>query len=536
MRWWVTGSPHARTCVRFCRCLRSASAAISAAQTEAATSIAARERHGDGGAEVLAAAEAGMSRSEATGQVKTAATLRGIPRLREAVESGRVSRANAKQLASAVNKAGAGAVESDSGLLEAAETMRPEQFAKQARRWSVDRQGDDGAGEHARQRARRRLSVWDGDDGMVHLRGEFDKVAGTRIANRLRQQARCLQDTDRKNGAGAERRSLDQCMADALDELTGRSNASEDGGGGSASNGTSARPPADICVMVHADDETGKLVAELPDRTRLPRSVLDALSCDAAITGVICDRQGSPIWRSYASRRATEAQKQILFATYDGCLHCGVDPGICQIHHIEPVWLGGKTEINNLVPLCWGCHNLIHEHGWWIFKRTLGHHTMHPPDNLRHGPAHAPDHPVVYRSASSVNNGEPTPAFADAVPGSAHRRRGPPVNGRLLADDPPTQTCSVLNSRTAQRRELDWPGGNTHPAGSADPEAPDLGRPTTRNLDFRPSDDTGAVRQDCAILAMKWLNPSIVRQDLRIFGCCVLWLYRAEQGFACWRG
>ena len=482
--------------------LKSASAAISTAQTAAAASIAARERHGDGGAEMLAEA-AGLSRSEARGQVKTAATLRKVPVLREAVESGRVSRANARQLASAVEKAGAGAVESDSGLLKAAETMRPEQFAKEARRWSVDRQGDDGAGEHARQRARRRLRVWDGDDGMVHLHGEFDKVAGTRIANRLRRQARRLLDADKKT-PGTGRRTFDQCMADALDALTGRGQAgglgvgnTGDGtsngtsarptaadndpaglepgdntanrtspmptaadndpaglgpGGGTANgtsprptaadsdpaglgpgggtaNGTSARPSADICVMVHADDETAKLIAELPDRTRLPRSVLDALSCDAAIAGVICDRQGSPIWRSYASRGATETQRQILFAKYGGCFHCGANPGLCQIHHIEPVWLGGKTEINNLVPLCWGCHNLIHEHRWWILKRTLGHHSMHPPEHTRHGPAHQPDHPVLYRTAPPANGGQPDPAPASAAPGSAHRRRGPPPNG-----------------------------------------------------------------------------------------------------------
>ena len=463
--------------------LKSASAAISTAQTAAAASIAARERHGDGGAEMLAEA-AGLSRSEARGQVKTAATLRKVPVLREAVESGRVSRANARQLASAVEKAGAGAVESDRGLLKAAETMRPEQFAKEARRWSVDRQGDDGAGEHARQRARRRLRVWDGDDAMVHLHGEFDKVAGTRIANRLRHQARRLLDADNKT-PGAGRRTFDQCMADALYALTGRGQAGGIGVGdtsdgdtgdgtsngtsarptaadsdpaglepgdntanrtsprptaadndpaglepnGGTANGTGVRPSADICVMVHADDETAKLIAELPDRTRLPRSVLDALSCDAAIAGVICDRQGSPIWRSYASRGATETQRQILFAKYGGCFHCGANPGLCQIHHIEPVWLGGKTEINNLVPLCWGCHNLIHEHRWWILKRTLGHHSMHPPKHTRHGPAHQPDHPVLYRTAPPANGDQPDPAPAGAAPGSTHRRRGPPPNG-----------------------------------------------------------------------------------------------------------
>ncbi|MDE0162764.1 MAG: DUF222 domain-containing protein, partial [Acidimicrobiaceae bacterium] len=220
--------------------LKSASAAIFAAQTAAARSVGVRERHGDGGAEMLAEA-AGLSRNEARGQVKTATTIRKVPVLREAVESGRVPRANAARLAAAVEQVGAAEVQSDHELLQAAESMRPEQFAKEARRWSADRRDDDGAGEHARQRARRRLRVWDGDDGMVHLHGEFDKVAGTRIANRLRRQARGLLDADKKApDTGARRRSFDQCMADALDNITGRGPTG--GRPDTTTDGTGGRP------------------------------------------------------------------------------------------------------------------------------------------------------------------------------------------------------------------------------------------------------------------------------------------------------
>ena len=221
-------------------------------------------------------------------------------------------------------------------------------------------------------------------------------------------------------------------MADALDNLTHHGTATTTGRGSvstgrGGSTGGGGRPAVDICVMVHTDDDTARLVAELPDRTRLPRRVLDALSCDAAIAGVICDRQGSPIWRSYASRGATDAQKQILYATYGGCFNCGTNPGVCQIHHIEPVWAGGRTEINNLVPVCWGCHDLIHEHRWWILKRTLGKHTMHPPDGPRHGPAHQPDHPTVYRKAGSRSadhpRAVPAASAAAAEAGSTDRSR-----------------------------------------------------------------------------------------------------------------
>ena len=152
-------------------------AILAVAQTSAAASIARRERHGDGGAEVLSQS-AGLSRQDARSQVKTARAVAEMPKLRDAVESGRVSVANATRLADAVGKTSAGAVDGDEELLAKAESMRPDQFAREARRWVVDRDGDDGRAEHARQRARRCVRVWDTDDGMLHLHGQFDPVTG----------------------------------------------------------------------------------------------------------------------------------------------------------------------------------------------------------------------------------------------------------------------------------------------------------------------------------------------------------------------
>ncbi len=156
-------------------------AAASAFQAGAARIIARAERHGDGGAQVLADAS-GLSRRDAHSQVKTAEAIGAVPAVRDAVESGRVSQANAKRLADAVEKTSAADVESDSELLAKAESMRPEQFAREARRWTADHQADGGESEHRRQRARRCVRIWtDDDDGMVHLRGQFDPVTGKRM-------------------------------------------------------------------------------------------------------------------------------------------------------------------------------------------------------------------------------------------------------------------------------------------------------------------------------------------------------------------
>ena len=357
----------------------------SAFQVAGAAAVAGRERHGDGGAEVLAAS-AGLSRREAHSQVKIAEALRSMPEAFDAVAEGRVSATNAKQLAAAVERTSAADVGSDCELLAKAESMRPEQFAREARRWVTDREDDGGESEHRRQRARRCVRVWDGDDGMVHLRGEFDAVTGRRIGNRLRAEAARMYDADKKNSKdSAERRSFPQCMADALDNLT--TNNLNAGGGG--------KPIADICVVAHVDDATGKLIAEIPGGDRLPRSVLEELACNARFTGVVYDTRGRPIWRAHSVRCATEAQRQMLIARDGGCFACGAHPDVCQAHHVRPVSQGGATSIANIVLACWGCHNKIHYFNWQIHGPP-GKRTLHPPDSVTYGPAHAPEQRLLH--------------------------------------------------------------------------------------------------------------------------------------------
>ena len=414
----------------------------SAFQVAGAAAVAGRERHGDGGAEVLAAS-AGLSRREAHSQVKTAEALRSAPAVRGAVESGRVPLANAKRLAEASAKTSAADVESDAELLAKAESMRPEQFAKEARRWVTDREDDGGESEHARQRARRCVRVWDADDGMVHLHGQFDAVTGRRIGNRLRAEAARMHDADKKSAKDSdrvERRSFAQCMADALESFTTNNNA-----------GGSGKPLADICVVAHVDDATGRLIAEIPGGDRLPPSVLEELACNAAITPAIYNTRGALLWQGHSKRTATSTQLKALKALYGGCFACGADFDMCQAHHVQPVSEGGPTNVDNMVPACWGCHNKIHYFNWQIHGPP-GKRTLHPPDTMNYGPAQGPDSELEFgpgaeyaprqtaRLSERPSRAQDSTAALvetdrDGPADEAHARTGPspPSRGRLFA-------------------------------------------------------------------------------------------------------
>ena len=478
-------------------------AQVSVLQADAAVVVSARERHGDSGVGVLARS-AGLSRQDAAGQVQTAQSLQSMPAVRDAVKTGQISVANAKTLARASAKTSAAQVDGDAELLEKAAELSVERFAREAGRWAVKRQDDGGEGEYRRQRARRRLSIWDGDDGMVHLRGELDPVAGAKVRKRFLLEAERLRRVD-LHSSGGEKRSLNQRMADALDTLTehgsihsnagsatpsghdsggtgaatnasrgasesdrgsseNRSDVSQtgdgggvgsasggvsqtgdgggvgsasggvsqtgDGGGdrGSASGGVSqtgdgggvnspesaslsltsggddssrtiggrkcgcgGRPSADITIVQHLSADGTDAFAEIAGGGVIPPSVLEEQFCNARIKGVVFSHKGLPLWHSHAKRLATKAQMSALRALYGACGGCGADMWVCQGHHIRPVSQGGPTNIDNMMLLCWACHQKVHHHRWRVVPDGRGLYTIAPPERIRYGPAHAPD-------------------------------------------------------------------------------------------------------------------------------------------------
>ncbi|MCY4294778.1 MAG: hypothetical protein OXC58_08105, partial [Acidimicrobiaceae bacterium] len=76
---------------------------------------------------------------------------------------------------------------------------------------------------------------YDTDDGMVALHGEFDKVTGTRLHNRLSHTANKLLNADKKLPE-AQRRKFPQCMADALQHYTTRTRTGSDSNSDDASS------------------------------------------------------------------------------------------------------------------------------------------------------------------------------------------------------------------------------------------------------------------------------------------------------------
>ena len=419
---------------------KSMRAKLDACQTHAAGILAARERHGDGGAGVLAQA-AGLSRKEAAGQVKTAQRLQALPDVQRAVESGQVSFANAKALADASEKTSPDRVANDSELLAKASSLPPDQFSREASRWSAQRKAESTEADWQRLRRRRRLRIWDGEDGMVHLRGEFDPVAGAKLCKRLHEQSEVLRREDRKH-PDIEQRGHDQRMADAIEALTA------DGAGDCANRRTGRR--ADISIVKHLSVDGTRDFAEIAGGAVIPRSVLEEHMCNARIAGIVFSDKGVPLWHGHTKTIAAEAQFRALIAKYGGCAGCGAPPLLCQAHHIRPVSQGGATDITNMIPLCWHCHQKVHYHGWKVVPDGRGLHTIEPSDRICHGPTHAteaePVHPPRRRDAALSRAGTPP---------SPSSRAGPPAD----VGSPRASGASARQSRVLPGTEPDGQEG-----------------------------------------------------------------------------
>ena len=63
---------------------------------------------------------------------------------------------------------------------------------------------------------------------------------------------------------------------------------------------------------------------------------------------------------------------------YRGCAIHGCTVGFdnCEVHHITWFRNGGKSDIDNLAPLCHKHHHLVHEGGWNLALDALRHLTV----------------------------------------------------------------------------------------------------------------------------------------------------------------
>ncbi len=132
----------------------------------------------------------------------------------------------------------------------------------------------------------------------------------------------------------------------------------------------------EIIVVVDTTVNDGPPSVDWGLPVEIPTRVLHALWGRADVHAVFV-RNGVVLYApgvldlGRTTRLANRAQRRALRAMYRRCAvpWCDVGFGRCKIHHV--IWWrrGGRTDMCNLLPLCWRHHQLVHEGGWEL---TLG--------------------------------------------------------------------------------------------------------------------------------------------------------------------
>ena len=86
------------------------------------------------------------------------------------------------------------------------------------------------------------------------------------------------------------------------------------------------------------------------------------------------------------TRLANRAQRRALRALYSTCAipGCSVSYDRCKLHHIEWWRNGGRTDLDNLLPVCTHHHSKIHDAGWDVSLGANRELTVRFPDGTVH--------------------------------------------------------------------------------------------------------------------------------------------------------
>ncbi len=123
-------------------------------------------------------------------------------------------------------------------------------------------------------------------------------------------------------------------------------------------------------------------ICELDNGIPIPVSTVRRLCCDANVFPVVLAGDGEVLDVGQSVRTATAAQRKALRAMHRTCAHPGCRTVVddCKMHHIEFFRHGGKTSVDNLLPLCERHHHLVHEGGWRLTMTAGRVATWRRPD------------------------------------------------------------------------------------------------------------------------------------------------------------
>jgi hypothetical protein len=338
--------------------------------TEAKVSSRMRELHATAGAAPAADQHSrcgGVSAGEGRRKDRRAEAIEQAPSFGEALAEGTIGAEHVDALANATSRLDDDVrgqlLGHEDDLLDDATRMTPEQFARSCRDLIRRLERDNGIERNRRQRHETFLSrKLNAASGMIEGRFAFHPELADQVFGAVdREVAAMVAEGERKRQPEFVRRTVDRnrLAAEALGRLV-------------AGGHDRIRPlAADITYLVdHRSATTGRLhersICETGSGLPVPPTSIARALCDGSVTPVIVDADGVVLDAGRTIRHPNRQQRRALRAMYRTCAigDCDVPFDRCEIHHILPWELGGRTDLRDLIPACARHHHLVHDLGW----------------------------------------------------------------------------------------------------------------------------------------------------------------------------
>jgi len=240
------------------------------------------------------------------------------------------------------------------------------------------------------QHARRRLSLYEDDDGTWVMNGRFTAEQGALISKALDAAQEQLFE-EQKQVPEEVAREIDQNLpvdqvvpyafksrcADALVRVAEgflAGTKSESSGGDR------------YLVNIHTDVETLKedgngAESEIEERGHVSAETSRRMACDCSVVHWHDSKAGEPLSVGRKTRSIPPAIRRALKRRDGGCRFPGCScTRFVDAHHIQHWTDGGETSMENLVLLCRRHHRLVHEEGFGLNRGTDGAINFSLPD------------------------------------------------------------------------------------------------------------------------------------------------------------
>ena len=359
----LSGADAARLLAAFAEIERLASAGrlLSARRVES-SNVWRRSGHRSAAAHVAEATGTGIG--PAINALETARHLGSLPATDQAVRQGKLSEAQAKEIAGAAILR----PEAEQSLVEAAGQQPLSVLKLRCKR--VRATGPDQLATYEAIRKGRYLRNWVEDNGAVRFDARLTPDEGARLVAAVAAETERLATAARRAGLVEPRRAV---AADALVALVRRTTTDDDTGHRRGSCGAdgpcrTGAPTAtlhvrvDHAALVRGHVEAGEL-CEIPGIGPVPVEVARRLAVDSILNVLVTD--GVDV-RSVAhpGRTVPAALRRALAERDPECVvpGCGARDDL-EIDHLRPFAEGGPASLANLARLCHWHHYLKTHHG-----------------------------------------------------------------------------------------------------------------------------------------------------------------------------